>query len=103
MHILTKTTTSIIKADEKIVVELLQCGYSIHGAKKSAIMVKNESISAALGYAVANNKNHDFDEPYLFLHDNIIVNNSVKPSIRPHCRSILESFLQSYSNNGIKF
>ena len=100
--ILTKTTTSIIKADEKIVVELLQCGYSIHGAKRSAIMVKNESISAALGYAVANNKNHDFDEPYLFLHDNITANNSVKPSIRPHCRSILESFLQSYSNNGIK-
>ena len=96
--ILTKPTNSIIKADEKIVSELLHCGYSIHGAKRSAIMVNNESVSAALGYAVANNANRDFDQPYLFLKNNI----AAKPSIHPHCRSLLESFLQPYFNSNIK-
>ena len=61
-------------ADEHIVAQLIHRGYTIHGARRAAIMSKNESVSAAMVWAVGHATDPNFNDPLVILHNENEVN-----------------------------
>ena len=53
--------------DEDIVRKLCECGYSINGARRSAIKTRNEGFNMSMIHAVAHSLDVDFNDPMLFL------------------------------------